>query len=486
MAPSTTPPPGSSGLSERPSSSLKPGDRLRVRLERPAAQGRTVAHHEGLVLLVSRGIAGEDVEVEIERVYAQHALARVVAVHSASPDRVTPPCPHYERCGGCDLQHMAYGAQLDAKKQALSEQLTRIGGVSHLPSIEIVPSPESLRTRDRLDFLLHAGDDGALHPAFHGVAGGEIVTIEDCRLAPIELTRLAQAIASALSAGRARAERVRVQAFSGHDGRPVLAATIYAGSSSDARALAKRADRWMPRLITDQPDLRHLGVVVAGRQEGGDDSPAEATLLHGEPLLEKHVGIWRYPVPPEAFFQVHSAQAERLVTHVLAEMDAHRIPAGAGIVFDLFCGVGLFSFPLAAEGYRVMGIELGDCAVRAARTAAREMPMGDVSGEFPKARRPEFKVRDLDIKGALEDLAKSLGLPFAVVLDPPRRGLSPHLVRGLLTVRPPVVIYVSCDGATFARDVQRLSEHYRLEQECAFDLFPQTHHLEVVGTFVAR
>jgi 23S rRNA (uracil1939-C5)-methyltransferase len=201
------------------------------------------------------------------------------------------------------------------------------------------------------------------------------------------------------------------------------------------------------------------------------------------------VGAWSYRAPPEAFFQVHPAQAARLVSHVIECVNRHGAarhtpPEAEPIaVLDLFCGVGLFTLPLAAAGHRVLGLELAGHAVRAARRTARE---AQERGGFGSGRRPEFKVRDLDAKGALEEAAKSFGQPDAVVADPPRRGLSGHLVHSLLALRPPSIVYVSCDGGTFARDAGRLAERFALEHVMGFDLFPQTHHLEVVGIFTAR
>jgi len=508
MAPSTTPPPGSSGLT--------PGQRLRVRLEGAAAQGRVVAHCEGRALLVAGGAPGEDVDVEVERVEARHALARVVAVHAASPERVEAPCPHYGRCGGCDLQHLAYPAQVAFKRQAFLDQLTRIGGLEAPPGFEIVPAPEALRYRDRLEFRWVSGADGRSGPAFHAAHGGPAVPIEDCRLAPPELTRLAHAAGQALGAASGgEIERVRVEAFEPQGGgSAALSLTLVAASSGAARRLLRRREPWLSALRAAVPALAHVAVAGPDAERGQnrergqdrergpnaeraeDEAASGSTAVHGEAEfeqrgLEKRVGAWSYRVPPGAFFQVHGAQAAGLVSYVAAEVSAQvggpRQPATGAArtapVFDLFCGVGLFSLPLAAAGYRVLGVEASEAAVRAARQTARE---AQARQAFPSGRKPEFKVRNLDEKGALEDLVRQAGPAAAIVADPPRRGLSAHLTRSLAALRPGVIVYVSCDGGTFARDAARLSARYTLTRLRGYDLFPQTHHLEVVGTFLPR
>jgi 23S rRNA (uracil1939-C5)-methyltransferase len=145
-------------------------------------------------------------------------------------------------------------------------------------------------------------------------------------------------------------------------------------------------------------------------------------------------------------------------------------------VFDLYCGVGLFTLPLAARGFSLVGVERDPDAVRAARETARALQPG----------RCTFDGVDLEHPGALERLVAKYGRPMGVIVDPPRRGLPAGLIRELLEAAPPWLIYVSCDGGTFARDAARLGPRYRLEALQGFDLFPQTHHLELVGRFTLR
>jgi tRNA/tmRNA/rRNA uracil-C5-methylase (TrmA/RlmC/RlmD family) len=283
-----------------------------------------------------------------------------------------------------------------------------------------------------------------------------------------------------------------------------LALTLFADTEAHARELAKHAGRWLPGLVAAQPALRQVGVALAAGAGEGDTVPVEApaaSVLHGEATVTKALGRWRYRVPPEGFFQVHPALAERMVRHVVESVQrlvpqggvpqhggAPRPHDGAATpgrdgerprVLDLYCGAGLFTLPLAQAGYRVLGVEASQAAVRAARTMARE-------AGFPPGHKPEFKVRNLETSGALEDLTRGEKPPELIVLDPPRRGLGTALVRGLLAVRPGWIVYVSCDGGSFSRDAARLAERYALVEWRGYDLFPQTHHLELVAVFQRR
>ena len=475
MAPSTTPPPGP----ERP----RPGDVLRLTIERGAAEGYAVASHRGFVVLVSRALPGETVDARVARVEARHAIAHAIAIHTPSLHRVSAPCPHYERCGGCDLQHIAYPEQLVLKRAALADQLQRIGGIADVPVAEVRPASRPLRYRDRLDFVLERDvARGTVMPAFHGLLGGATEPIGDCLLAAPELTRLAIAAASALSGMPASLlpSRVRVQECEDEFGGAALSLTLFAESESQSRKLKRQAATWLPQLLNAQPRLMHVAVA---RTPGGDTDAAGLDIepIHGEVTMRKRIGRRFYRLPVDGFFQVHPSQAEAMVSRVV---DAVRtlLPAEGGaspIVFDLYCGVGLFSIPLAECGFRVLGIEISPSSVRAARQTVKENP----SAAGP---RPEFKVRDLDEAGVLEEAVQSAGRPDLVVVDPPRRGIGARLSKSLITVRPSWIVYVSCDGGSFARDAARLGERYELAEVQPFDLFPQTHHIELVAVFRNR
>jgi len=223
--------------------------------------------------------------------------------------------------------------------------------------------------------------------------------------------------------------------------------------------------------------------------------PRRHALLPNADLV-KVLGEWRYHTSAEGFFQVNPAQVVPLVEHVVAsvvgepegnasgEDAADATPAagdaGSGAVLDLYCGVGLFSLPLAGRGLTVAGVEWDagavDLAQRNAQAARR-------TKQIPSKGRLSFERRNLERPEVLPRLARKHGPLRAVVLDPPRRGLSADLIQALLKLAPPRIVYVSCDGGTFARDAARLAPRYRLDSLTAFDLFPQTHHLETVGVF---
>ena len=497
---------------------LQPGARLDVTIERAAALGRGVARVDGLTLLVARGVPGEQVTVEIERSFPRYALARVVAVRHAALARREPPCAHFAQCGGCDWQHLDYPDQLGIKRAVLAEQLERIGGVAVPAEWHLVAAPQPLAYRDKLEFTPVAVA-GGYAPAFHDPSGQVRVPIAHCRLAPEAHTRLAQAVLDALAAvgalppPRAGAplplQRLTVQGTERLDGErsaglAVLLHLKSPGTASEGRlrrAWQHAVQAVLPGLTAAFPALAGLALQFPARlgRGGARRSGPSVQVLHGPARLIKRVAGRAYRVPHTAFFQVNLDMAGTLVAHVVEQVQAApAAPDGAPTeaaggaladgaagaappgdprpVYDLYGGVGLFALPLAERGRRVLGVDSDREGLRAAEESARALGLAGC----------RFQRADLERAGALERLLAQHGPAAAVVCDPPRRGLAAPLVAALLAAAPPVIVYVSCDGGTFARDAARLAPAYELATLRGFDLFPQTHHLELVGTFRRR
>jgi 23S rRNA (uracil1939-C5)-methyltransferase len=481
-----------------------------------------VARVDGLTLLVARGVPAEEVTVEVERTFPRYALARVVAVRRAALARVEPPCPHFAECGGCDWQHVDYPAQLGIKRAVLAEQLERIGGQSVPEVWALIPAPAPLAYRDKLDFVpvpVPAEQGGGYAPAFHGLDGERRVPIAHCRLAPEPCTRLAQALLDALvqagtlppgaggAAAPAALQRLTVQTTERPDGTPGLAVLLHlrgvrgASEGRLRRTWQQAAQAVRAPLQAAFPELAALALHFPARmapsglrQRGARHAGARRSgptvhVAWGPARLIKRVHGRAYRVPHAGFFQVHLEQAGALVAYVTEQAQAllpgaagpapdagGATATAAGAVYDLYGGVGLFALPLAERGHRVLGADSDREGLRAAEETVRGLGLAGCV----------FQRADLEQPGALDKLIAAHGAPALVLCDPPRRGLAAPLVASLLAAAPPAIVYVSCDGGTFARDAARLAPAYALKALRGFDLFPQTHHLEVVGTFVRR
>ena len=321
------------------------------------------------------------------------------------------------------------------------------------------------------------------------------MAIAECRLAPPEYTALAAALLEALTAHGAfpapekdgktpvSLRRLSVQGTERRDGTPGLAVFLHlkAAPGEHPRKLSARfsaaVEAAWPGLTAGHPQLQGLTLHIAGaeRRGGSRRKPWQMTL-HGPEHLRKRIGGRVYQVPPDGFFQVNPVLAASMTAR-LAEILAARLPVGTlpegSRVFDLYGGAGLFSLPLAAGGTPMVCVD----------SDRRSLGCGEASALAEGLDNCAFQHRNLENPGALAALVKQWGQPAALICDPPRRGLAAPLLKSIRADGPGLLVYVSCDGGTFARDAARLSGAYRLASLRGFDLFPQTHHLEVMGVF---
>ena len=481
---------------------LEPGAVLPVNIERFAALGRGVARVDGQALLVRRGVAGEAVRVRVERVYAKYALARVVSVEQAAAERVEPPCPHFETCGGCDWQHLSMPAQLALKRTVLNEQLARIGGVQPPEDwrIESAPHEDSLAYRDKLEFV-PVSDGTAWRPGLHG-EDGLAMPIGECLLAPPYFSSLALAMLESLTgagvlpppsqAGGAPANliRITVQGTEKTDGSPGVSLLLHlkAGPGEKPAPLLRRyaeaVSKAWPALQVRVSQAEGVALLMSGGNFRGGRRKPRLEVVHGGDLLRKRMPGQLHGAPLNGFFQVNLPMASRLTAHLIEVLQPRLLPPGEDLpgpgapplLFDLYGGAGLFAIPLAASGFRVLCVDSDKWALRAGEDTAR-------AGELEHCR---FHRRNLENPGALGALIGREGAPAAMIVDPPRRGLAPSLLADILQAAPPLLLYVSCDGGTFARDAARLSANYRMTSLRGFDLFPHTHHLETAAVFERR
>ncbi|WP_033408878.1 class I SAM-dependent RNA methyltransferase [Nonomuraea coxensis] len=400
----------------------------------PVAHGGwCVARHEGRVVFVRHALPGERVIAEITEESAKFLRADAVEILEPSPDRVVPPCPYAGpgRCGGCDWQHATLDAQRRLKAQVVAEQLQRLAGIEREVVVEEVPgAADGLGWRTRVQFAaLPGGELGFRRHRSH-----EIEPVDACLIAHPEVEAVA----------------AETRTWAGAAGVEVIA------SSGGERAVVVRP---RPRRSVTVPDLDAPASILVDQGKGRTEPRRGSGVLH------EQVGERRFRVMGSGFWQVHPGAAETLLDAVLA----YAAPEPGEWALDLYCGVGLFAAGLAEavgpEG-AVFGLESEAAAVRDARANLRDLPQARVERGRVEEALDRFQIERADL----------------VVVDPPRAGLGREVVERVAALEATRVVYVSCDPATFARDLKWLGERgYRLAGLRAFDAFPMTHHVECVG-----
>lgn len=402
---------------------------LTLHLTGMAYGGAAIGRYEGKVIFVPYALPGETVRAEIVEDHPRYARARLVEVQEASPERVTPACPYFgpNGCGGCHLQHVAYEAQRRLKAQGVAEQLARIGGLADPPVLPTLPDPAGWAYRNQARF--HPTPSGGL--GFWQEDRRAVIPVEECLILHPYLSELYDALDLELP--------------------DLTALTLRAGVvTGDRMLILETREDEPPELEIDLP----LSCVLL-------TADGFAIPLIGQSFITERVAGYPYRISAPSFFQANTAQAERLVSLVIDYLALE----GHEVVLDGYCGVGLFTLPLAERASLVVAVEIDPAAV------------DDLMENSAGWENVEV------VEGPLEAvLAGRAGALDAAVVDPPRTGLSREALERLVAARPTRLVYVSCDPATLARDARRLTAAgYRLEVVQPVDMFPQTYHIETVS-----
>ena len=449
---------------------MKKNDIIQLHIARHTHDGQGIAHlPDGRVCFVSGALAGEDCTVKLIKLGKRAAWGLAVSRSADAPERIQPDCPYFPKCGGCQLRHMSYDAELAAKKQHIIDVLHRIGGFD-LTDFVILGANHTNSYRNKAIFPV-GGTTEAPQIGFYRSRSHQIVDVSFCLLqhpaaALVRQTVLAWMTAHAVAPydERTRCGLLRHLLVRTNQGGEVLVCLLGNGKAlPHADALCAALRESVPRLrgVVFGQNTRHDNVILGERFETlwGDDALTE-TLCR----LTYRIGI-------DAFFQINHAQTERLYA-LAADFAAL---TGGETLLDLYCGIGSIGLSMADRAARLIGVEVVETAVRnAAENAAAN---GIANAEFFCGDAGEIA----------ESLAASGSRPDVIVFDPPRKGLSLEAIDAAVSMRPDRMVYVSCDPATFARDAKLLAERgYALADFAAADLFPRTKHVECVGLLAKK
>ena len=420
---------------------------LTVNIDTIIAGGDGLARQEdGPVLFVPRTAPGDHVEIEIVEAHKQWARGRVLRIIEPGPARHDPPCPYYGSCGGCQLQHLEYEAQLSVKSNIIADALRRLGSIEIDPP-EVVASPRQLGYRNRVTLTLRRLKEGVV-AGFHCFEDPDrIVDVERCPLAEESLNQLW--------------ESLRANWASNADNLPPgkeLRLTLRVSSTGELGfAVQGGEDYGEPETLIEKLDgLRSIWSI---------DEKGEIDWYAGEAWLKERWGEQAFGVAGLSFVQVNHEAAEGLESYVAEQCG----DVSGRRVIDGYCGFGLRAMRLAWAGARVVGIDSDADAVSAAEAAAAE---SGAAARFVAAPLERALQRELPAE--------------LVLLNPPRRGVDRQVVDALLTKPPSRIVYVSCDPATLARDLKLLSQSFELTACRGFDLFPQTAHVETVASLARK
>jgi 23S rRNA (uracil1939-C5)-methyltransferase len=426
-----------------------------VHIESLDQEGRGVARVAGKVTFVDGALPGESVEIRTWRRKRSFDLAGAGRILQASSQRVAPPCPHFERCGGCSLQHLDARAQVAIKQRILEDSLARLGGVRAEEILPPIHGPAwGYRLRGRLA-VRHVAKKGGVLVGFHERRTHMVVEMDSCAVLPARISTLLLPLRELLGAMQLAARIPQVEFAAGEAADALVLRVLDPIGEHDLALLRAFA-------------VRHEVDVYLQTQ--GPDSV--------RPLQPERLRPLFYRLPdfdltlrfgPSDFTQVNRAVNEVLVRRAVGLLD----PRPGQRLADLFCGLGNFTLALARRGPQVVGVESSAELVARAEENARYNGL---------AQRARFRVADLF--EAPQRVLSELGPLDGMLVDPPRHGAR-ALVQALDADAPRRLVYVSCNPATLARDAGVLvrEKGYRLRAAGVMNMFPHTSHVESLALF---
>ena len=431
------------------------------------AQG--VGRAEGLAVFVDGALEGEQVEVKVIKLNKSYAVGKLITILKLSPNRTEPFCGEYKRCGGCNLQHMDYQAQLAFKTGLVRDALERVGGLKDVNVHDTIGMKRPYKYRNKAQYPVSVIDGRAI-TGFYAARSHEVIQSEECAISHNESDNIRRIVSDFLienkitvyneKTGKGLVRHILTR-IGYHTGEIMVVLVINGNKMPASEELVRRLiDGDNGGMSTSAVKSIYLNV---NTQKSNVILGARNILLYGSETIADTIGRYKFMISPHSFFQVNPVQTEVLYAKALEYAGL----TGKETVFDLYCGIGTISLFLSERATKVYGVEVVEAAIEDARRNAQLN--GVINTEFI-AGEAERIVPEMYDNGIRADV---------VVLDPPRKGCEESLLQLLVEMQPDRIVYVSCNPSTLARDLKYLDGHgYKVEEVQPVDMFPWSGHVE--------
>ena len=433
-----------------------------IKIHSLGSSGEGVGKLDELIVFVEGALPDEEILAEIETRKKNYAVGRLVEVLKPSQERVEPFCPLYKECGGCQLQHLSYSAQLKWKRQQVVDAIERIGKISGVEVFDTLGMENPLRYRNKMQFPVGKN----LKIGCYARGSHKIIDTDSCMIQNAQNDKI-------LAAVRKIATKFNIQPYNEDTHKGFLRHVMgRVGSNGEFMIVLVTATKNFPNeknfvraLIKEVPNVTSIqqnvqtfkNNVILGR---------ETKILFGKPTIHDKIGDFRFNISARSFFQVNTAQAEILYKTALDFANLR----GNELIIDAYCGTGTISLFMAKKARKVIGIEVVSSAIADAIKNSRENHI----------KNAEFIVGDV-----VKILPKISDYAEIVIVDPPRAGCDKKVLETFAAMKPEKIIYVSCNPATLARDLKILDEFgYKTKKIQPVDMFPFTSHVECVAQII--
>ncbi|WP_409273676.1 23S rRNA (uracil(1939)-C(5))-methyltransferase RlmD [Neobacillus sp. SCS-31] len=451
---------------------IEPKQTFPLTIKRLGINGEGVGYFKRQVVFVPGALPGEEVVVEATKINPKFAEARIKKIRKKSPYRVAPPCPVFEQCGGCQLQHLKYERQLVEKRDIVLQSLERHTKLN-LNEIDVRPMigmEDPWAYRNKSSFQVGV-EKGKVLAGLYGLNSHKLINIEQCAVqhsattdATLKVRQILQDLHIPIYNEKSRKGIVRT------------IVTRVGIQSEELQVVLITTQKDIPKkeLLIEEIKKRLPGVKSIVQNINGERTSLifgkETATLAGSDFIQETLGDLQFELSARTFFQLNPVQTVKLYDEVKKASEL----SGVEKVVDAYCGVGTIGLWVARQAGEIRGMDIIPESIEdAKKNAARH---GIKHANYVTGKAEEW----------LPKWTKEGWWPDVVIVDPPRTGLDGKLLDTLLKVKPKKIVYVSCNPSTLARDIQTLSKEFKVEYIQPVDMFPQTAHVECVSQMILR
>lgn len=446
------------------------GEIVRVNITDLSNTGDGVGRWNNRVVFVPNTVPGDEIRVKLTKVKATHGFGIPAGIVTASPDRVRPACIVADKCGGCQWQAVSYEAQLKAKHQLVTDALSRIGKFEDVNVDPVMAAEQQLNYRNKATYPVVKSQINTVKAGYYRRGSHTVVNLNQC---PVQDERLDPLLAEVKQDIQDREWKIyNEHHHKGHIKHLSLRVGQRTGQilltlvsrSVKLKGIHEQAQQWLDRY----PEVVGVLINLNWKKTNAIFGP-ETYPIAGQSYLEEEFAGLTFQIQPTTFFQVNTTQAERLLEEVQKELAL----TGEEAIVDAYCGVGTFTLPLAKQAKHCIGLESFT---------------GSVTQAEKNAALNNIENASFVIGNVGETLPNVEMSPDIVIMDPPRKGCDPSVLEALRGMKPPRIVYISCNPATLARDLKVLCEEgtYQISRIQPADFFPQTSHVECAAFLVAK
>lgn len=452
---------------------LQQGQTFPLTIKRLGINGEGVGYFKRQVVFVQGALPGEEVVVEATKIMPKFSEAKVKKIRKASPFRVKAPCPIYEQCGGCQLQHLAYDQQLREKRDIVIQSLERHTKLK-IENLDIRPTigmEDPWNYRNKSQFQIGQQKNGKVIAGLYGIDSHRLVPIQNCMVQHPLTNKVSEEVRSIL-------EELNVPIYDERTQKGIVRTIVTRAGfqSGEVQVVLITTQKEVPRkkqimaeIQSRLPEVKSLVQNINGNKTSLIFG--EKTIhLRGEEVIQETLGDLNFELSARAFFQLNPTQTIKLYDEVKKAADL----TGKEKIADAYCGVGTIGLWLADGASEVRGMDTIDAAIIDAQKNADKHGIKNATYVTGTAEH------------WLPKWVEEGWRPDVVVVDPPRTGCDQKLLNAIKKVKPKKFIYVSCNPSTLAKDIDYLSKDYKVEYLQPVDMFPHTAHVECVSQMVLR